>query len=118
MEPAMYSGAISDVGQPRKNAGMVGYPSRPNGRTPLAAFASSRPARSTGLRSPIVDQSLEVFTDDLAGDAARKLIENGNLPRHFVIRQALPNMLFQRVGCCACAVGQHHEPSQPLTVLL
>ena len=35
----MYSGAISVVGQPNANTGMVGYPSRPSGRTPLAALS-------------------------------------------------------------------------------
>ena len=57
IEPARYSGAISVVGQPNANTGMVGYPSRPSGRTPLAALASSscRAQQRAHVRLAIVD---------------------------------------------------------------
>ena len=96
IEPAMYSGAISVVGQPNANHATVGYPSRPSGRTPLAALTSSTVARSSGWRRlPIVDEGVEVAAHDLAGDAAGEFIEHGNLPRHFVVRQALTHVLLQ-----------------------
>ena len=48
IERARHHGAASPVGQPKKNTGIVTYPSRPSGRTALAALTSSAAARSNG----------------------------------------------------------------------
>ena len=55
----MYSGDISVVGKPNANTGKVMYPSRPSGRTPLAALMSSAIARNSGRpRLSTVDPGL------------------------------------------------------------
>ena len=55
IEPAMNNGDISDVGQPNANTGMVMYPSRAMGRTPLAALTNSAIARSNGYRRLLIE---------------------------------------------------------------
>src|ERR1700681_1681827 len=70
-EPARYSGDISVVGQPKANTPRVMYPSRPSGRTPLAALSNSAEARSSGQRLRTGGAVLQLAAFDLAGDAAR-----------------------------------------------
>jgi hypothetical protein len=70
-DPVRYSGDISVVGQPNANTGKVMYPSRPSGRTPLAALSSSAEARSSVKRLRTGGAVLQLATHDLAGAAAR-----------------------------------------------
>ena len=61
---------------------------------------------------------MEVTSKDLASAAAGQNLEDGDGPRHLVVREVLPDVCLECVLGRRCAVDQHDERRQTLTVLL
>src|SRR4051812_25578336 len=116
-DPARYSRDISVVGQPNANTGKVMYPSRPSGRTPLAALSNSAAARSSGQRLG-TGALLQLAARDFPRATARHFVEDRDLPWHFVIRQILPDMLLEYIRSSRRAGIQNHKSCKTLTELL